>query len=143
MEELNLTTEGLGIKRMDYSDAWDSGYELGTMIDEKVSNFSLGDVVGAGKNAISELTGINGGIGDVVDNTGAIADSVDISNENIKYLRDIAEKEAVNRFTTAEIKVDMTNNNNIASGVDLDGIITSLSDGLLEAMATTAEGVHI
>ena len=143
MEELNLTTEGLGIKRMDYSDAWDSGYELGTILDEKISDFSLNSVFGAGKDAISQLSGIGGSVDDIVDNTGTMADSVDISNENIKYLRDIAEKEAVNRFTTAEIKVDMTNNNNIASGVDLDGIITSLSDGLLEAMVTTAEGVHV
>lgn len=76
------------------------------------------------------------------DNTGALKDSVDITNENLKYLRDAAETEAINRFTTAEIKVDMVNNNNVSSEMDIDGIIDHLSIGLQEAMEQAAEGVH-
>jgi len=60
----------------------------------------------------------------------------------LKYLRDIAETEVVNRFTTAEIKVEMTNNNNVSSDMDLDGMVDYLATGVNEAMEKAAEGVH-
>ena len=87
-------------------------------------------------------SGIGDNIGDIAEDTSKISKSVDISNENLKYLRDIAETEAVNRFTTAEIKVDMTNNNTVSSGMDIDGIVRQLSYGVTEAMTAAAEGVH-
>lgn len=124
------------------SDAFESGAEWGDGAMDK-----LGDLTSSLEIPSIDDAYTNTGSGSMLDTLNGVesntSDAVDISNENIKYLRDIAEKEAVNRFTTAEIKVDMTNNNNIASNTDLDGIITSLSDGLLEAMATTAEGVHV
>lgn len=81
-------------------------------------------------------------IASAADNTGKIADSVDITNENLKYLKDLAETEVINRFTTAEIKVEQTNHNNINSGLDIDGVVTQLNDGLNEAIELAAEGVH-
>lgn len=79
---------------------------------------------------------------DTADSAGRIADSVDISKENLKYLRDIAETEAINRFTTAEIEVTMNNNNTVSSDMDIDGMVDHLSAGVLEAMEQAAEGVH-
>lgn len=76
------------------------------------------------------------------DNTASLNDSVDISNENLKYLKDVAERDAINRFTTAQIKVNMNNNNNISNGMDLDGVINYLTAGVTEAMGQAAEGVH-
>ena len=55
----------------------------------------------------------------------------------------MAERDAVNRFTTASIKVEMTNNNNVSSGMDLDGIVDSLTTAVGDAMSKTATGVHI
>ena len=81
-------------------------------------------------------------LGDIAGDTGAIKDGLDITEEDLKYLRDIAEQEAVNRFTTAEIKVDMTNNNNINNGMDLDGVVSGLTDAVNEAIETMTEGVH-
>lgn len=75
-------------------------------------------------------------------NTGSAADSLKTTTENLKYLRDIAEQDAVNRFTTAEIRIDMTNNNSIGSNMDLDGVISYLVDGVNEAMQNAAEGVY-
>lgn len=80
---------------------------------------------------------------DTANNTGAIKDSVTASEEDLKYLRDIAEQETINRFTTAEIKVEMTNNNNINSEMDLDGVVDYLANGVNEAMEKAAEGVHV
>lgn len=85
---------------------------------------------------------VAGNTGNTAGNTGAIKDTLSATEEDLKYLRDIAEREVINRFTTAEIKIDMTNHNNINSEADLDGIINSLSEGLYETMEMAAEGVH-
>lgn len=141
---------------IDYADAASAGYSFGEGIDESIANFdpsSLFDtnVPGAGDYAdlsgygsdLGGLGGIGSGVDDIAGNTGAIADSMDITEEDLKYLRDIAEQEAVNRFTTAEISVDMSGmQNNISNGMDLDGVISGLTEGVNEAIDSMAEGVH-
>lgn len=80
---------------------------------------------------------------DIAGNTGAIKNSLDITDEDLKYLRDIAEQEVINRFTTAEVKIDMSGmNNNISNGMDLDGVVSIMAEGVAEAIDTAAEGVH-
>ena len=80
---------------------------------------------------------------DTASNTAKMANSMDASEEELKYLREIAEQEAINRFTTAEIKVDMGGvTNQVSSETDLDGMVTYLEDKLYETMVVAAEGVH-
>ena len=67
---------------------------------------------------------------------------IDISSEDLKYLRDLAEQEVINRFTTAELKIDFTANNNVNSDTDIDGIVDALANRVQEALVSTAEGVH-
>lgn len=77
------------------------------------------------------------------DNTGAIRDAMELSEEDLKYLRDAAEQEAINKYTTATVQIDMGGiSNHIASDIDIDGMVTYLNDSLLQAMAAGAEGVH-
>ena len=79
----------------------------------------------------------------IADDTGDIKDSLDITKENLKYLRDIAEQETVNRFTTAEIHIDMSGmQNTVNNGGDIDGFVTELTDAVNEAAEIMAEGVH-
>ena len=151
-----LNAEDLHLDRFEYSSAWDAGYSFGEGIDESIANFdpsSLFDtnVPGAGDYAdlsnygsdLGGLGGIGSGVDDIAGNTGAIADSMDITEEDLKYLRDIAEQEAVNRFTTAEISVDMSGmQNNISNGMDLDGVISGLTEGVNEAIDSMADGIH-
>jgi hypothetical protein len=144
-DSLDLSIEDLGLERFNYGESFEAGAAWGDGISEKVSGlFSAENLLG--ENETDPYTGtddiVAGLLGDIEGNTAATADSVDISNENLKYLRDAAEQEAINQFTTAEIKLDMTNNNNIASNMDIDGIVTRLSEGLREAMETAAEGVY-
>lgn len=73
---------------------------------------------------------------------GAAADALSTSAEELAYLRDIAERDAINRFTTAEVRVEQTISNNISNSADLDGVISTLTDGFTEALMTAAEGVH-
>lgn len=152
MAQLNADDMHLG--RFEYGSAWDAGYSFGEGIDESIANFdpsSLFDtnVPGADDyanlgNYGSGIGGIGSGVDDIAGNTGKIADSMDITEEDLKYLRDIAEQEAVNRFTTAEINIDQSGmQNTIKNGMDLDGVIDGLTEGIEEAVNIAAEGVHI
>ena len=76
------------------------------------------------------------------DNTGKVADSLEVTEDELEYLRDIAEREVINRFTTAEIKVDFSNTNKIESDMDLDGVLDQIKDTIYEAVVTSAEEVH-
>lgn len=110
------------------------GYEPETMDDlmEKYGNIPGGP-----------LNDLGNDVGAIADNTGGMADALEISGEELKYLRDIAERDAINRFTTAEVKIDMTGmQNRIDGSMDLDGVIRELTDGFSEALVTAAEGVH-
>ena len=93
-----------------------------------------------GTGGYEDLLGsIDAGVGETASNTGK---ALDISDENLKYMRDIAERDAVNRFTTAEIRVDMVNNNSVSSNMDLDGMMDYMVTGVKTAMEQAAEGVH-
>lgn len=82
-------------------------------------------------------------VGDIAMNSGEIADTVSVSSEDLKYIRDLAEQEVVNRFTTAEISVSLGGvTNNVNSNMDLDGIVDYLTVSIEEAMEISAEGVH-
>ena len=85
---------------------------------------------------------IGGNVGGIAENTGMMADSMELTEEDLKYMRDMAEQEAVNRFTTAEIFIEQTNHNTIKGRSDLDGIISDLTNAANEAVDTMAEGVH-
>ncbi len=135
------------------SEAFDAGASWGDNAADKVGDFlsdifnteemtsaedlanELGNNLGAGE--------IGSGVEDIAANTGDIADSMDITEEELKYLRDIAEQETVNRFTTAEIKIEQTNHNTISNDMDLDGFVISLTEAVNEAAETMAEGVHV
>lgn len=97
---------------------------------------------GTGLNSFA-LDDIAGNTGQTAANTGAAADALTATTEELAYLRDIAERDAINRFTTAEVRIDMTGmTNRIEGGADLDGVIATLTEGFTEALLTAAEGVH-
>lgn len=93
-----------------------------------------------GFNDVIANSGIGDGVGSIDDNTGKIKDSLEVSEDELKYLRDIAEQESINRFTTAEVTINQTNNNNVSSDTDLDGFITALDDAMGEAIESITEG---
>ena len=159
-----LNASDYTIDRINYGDAFNAGAAWGDGIADKVSNFSLADVFGkvdmpniddyvSGFNDVianADAGDIGANLGDVKDSTGKIAndtgnisDALDITEEDLKYLRDIAEQEAINRYTTAEIKIDMSGmQNNINSDDDIDGFVTKLTESVNEAVYSMTEGVH-
>lgn len=163
--ERNAPTIG---SRIEYGTAWDKGYAFGADLENSVSDYfgGFGDMYGgggqeaytyepySGTGGVGSL-GDYGNIGDIptydqlkdmagsLDDIEANTDNLEITNENLKYLRDLAEQEVVNRFTTAEIRVDMGGvTNNVNSNMDLDGVIDYMVTGIQEAVERTAEGVH-
>ena len=124
--------------RFEYGDAWSKSYDFGAGVENKIGGmFNMGDGGGF------DMSSMMGDVGSIAGDTGSIADSLSVTDEELEYLRDIAERDAINRFTTAEVKIDMTGmTNKIDSSADIDGIITELTDGFTEALVTAAEGVH-
>ena len=144
-----MDASSLHLERFEYGAAWDAGYSFGEGIDESISNFDPSSLFGttdipSADDYASALTagGIGSGVDDIAGNTGAMADAMDITGEELKYLRDIAEQEAINRFTTAEISIEQTNHNTIKNGMDLDGIMSGMTDMVNEAIDISTEGVH-
>ena len=142
------------MSRWAYGDAYATGYEWGASAGQWVSdkidgigsllsgklptafdpNYNVGGI-GNGYDVPDALKGIEG-------NTGKIADSMDLTHEDLEYLRRVADMEWKKEFTTAEIKIDMTNNNQVNGDGDLDGIVTRLADKLYEEMNVLANGVY-
>lgn len=158
--------------KQDKSEAWDEGYnsfgytEFINPVEEglKVGAATANLVSGASDKVNDWLSGLMGGNGtstdpfggqdwdttiknaldgsDTGDNIGSIADSIELTREDLEYLRELAEMEAINKFTTAEIKVDMSNYNTISGDNDLDGLVNKLSEKIEEEMHIVAEGTY-
>ena len=136
--------------RFEYGDAWSKSYDFGAGVENKIGGmFNMGDGGGFDMSSMMgdvggfDMSSMMGDVGSIAGDTGSIADSLSVTDEELEYLRDIAERDAINRFTTAEVKIDMTGmTNKIDGSADIDGIITELTDGFTEALVTAAEGVH-
>ena len=127
--------------------AWDAGYSWGEGAADKLSGAIKMDNLlknaGMGSDLNGALDEIGGKGADTAANTAKMANSMEGSEEDLKYLRDLAEQEVVNRFTTAEISIDMSGmSNSINSEMDLDGVVTYLEEKVYETMTIAAEGEH-
>ncbi len=144
-----LDASSMHLERYEYGEAWDAGYSFGEGIDESIKNFDPSSLfkpneLPSAEDYADKLLdgGIGTGVENIDENTGAMAESMEITGEELKYLRDIAEQEAINRFTTAEINIEQTNHNTIRNGMDLDGVVSGLENAIGEAVEIMTEGVH-
>ncbi len=120
----------------DYGGAFKGGYDWG---EGREDNFAgmLGGA--AGNDGMDQLLQ---NASETAGNTAVMADSTEISQEDLRYLRDISERDAINRFTTAQVSVDFKNEATINSDMDIDGVMNKFTDVLREAIFTQAEEVH-
>lgn len=99
-------------------------------VEGNAANYATDDL------AQKALNNIDGNTKQIANNTAKNYDT------ELKYLRELGSREAINRFTTAEIKLDIKNNNNINSEMDIDSVVDAFTTKLKYAMALSAEGVH-
>lgn len=131
--------------RINYGDAYGKGYDLGKGVENKVKN-TFGNLFKKGETKDKDYSygtdAITNNTAETAANTAKTSDSLDITNQQLKYIKDYAEQRAINRFTTAKISVDMSNVINGSSKADMEGIVTHLKTRLEEEMSAVAEGVH-
>lgn len=144
-----ITKDEFQVDRLNYGDAWDAGNAFGKGIDSKVKGLfdgkglNLDGYGGAGSGIQSTWDDISGNTGSTAGNTARIADSMDMAEEDLKSMRDMAEAEVINRFTTAELTVNMGGiTNQVSSQMDLDGIGSYLEEQIFGVLETAAEGVY-
>ena len=133
---------GAAFNTLQYDDlnaASAAGYQVGSDIKGWM-NDQVGGLLGGADGGLNDPYGDY--LGEISANTGVMADCGDKTSEELAYLRDIAEQEAINRFTTAEVKVDFTSNNNISSDMDIDGVTETFTREFVAALETAAEGVY-
>ena len=149
-------------------DAFNTGKDFGANIQNKINSVgskfqsggsgtsildSLGNKLGLNfdNNLASNIPlnptmpdydSLTNGVDNIDKNTGSMADSMELTQEDLAYLRDIANMEWKKEFTTAQINVDMSNYNTVNGDGDLDGIVTRLADKLYEELSVVADGVY-
>ena len=89
-----------------------------------------------------DMTESNDYLKGILNNTASMSEGLDLTTEEIKYMRDAAEMEVINKFTTAEIKMEVQNSNMISNNMDIHDVIDEFTEYLRERMQMTAEGVH-
>lgn len=118
-----------------YTDFAHKGYDMGAgAVDWVKGKLGIGTP--------DALDNLYSAAADTAGNTAKMANSMEVAEEDLKYLRDIAEREAINRFTTAEIRIEQHNENHIGSDMDVDGIMDKWCGTFAEQLNVQAEGVH-
>lgn len=119
--------------------------ELNSSVDALQAAYAQAKADAAADSSAEQtaLDSIGADTAGINDSAGSAAASLKETTEDLKYMRDLAEQEVINRFTTAEVKIDMTGmTNRIDSDMDLDGVLNTLTEGFAEALEVAAEGVH-
>lgn len=135
-DENYITVDRMGTMSLD--DAYQKGYNFGSGLEDKLGQTTQ-NITGSMANI---MQGVADNTSETANNTDGINDKLSTAEEDLKYMRDLAERETINKFTTAEIKVDMTNNNAINSEMDIDGVVNVLTEKLNEQLNTQVIGVY-
>jgi len=109
---------------------WNAAADL---LGNKIKDFRLSDIINKTKEELKGLDpnsldktnyqDILDNVNSMAGNTSDIRNSLDIAEEDLKYLRDIAERDTINKFTTVPLSIEINNNNSINGEQDIDGIV--------------------
>lgn len=172
LPSLGNYTKGVNWNTYDYLDyadmgaAYDKGYKYGeefadilsdkqtwkAILEESgladglnLDSLGLGGLNDIGKTLSGDL-GKNPALDKIAKSVGDIAnDTSDIaaSDEELSFMKDMAEREAINRYTLTDLKFNMTNNNSISNGMNLDEILSKIEKKVYDTIMSSASGAHI
>ncbi len=101
-------------------------------------------------NPFEGVQGVNELLADILKNvqssaedTSKIADGLQRDDEDLEFLRTVANIKYGDKYVMPQVKVEMTNNNNIQSDMDLDGFFDRKVEEMTQIINASAEGVHI
>lgn len=128
------------------SDWAHKGYQFGQGIDSSVKNWTdkLGNLGKIPNIPLPSTTPIPKGP-TTVKGTGADGSvKVNIADQDLQYLRDLAEKQYINKFSTAVLspKLSVSFSGNVGDKNDQQKIYSTIGKMLREELATTAEGYY-
>ena len=140
MDATQVMMDRVGLK-----DMYNKGYEKGANFSLFGKNAETGIDTNTefGNSTNPEVSKSNDLLKNIDKNTKKAGDMLDLSHDEISYLRDLAEREAINRFTTAEVKVDVGGiTQHVSSALDLDDIVDYMTNRMEESIAIAAEGSY-
>ena len=140
MDATQVMMDRVGLK-----DMYNKGYEKGANFSlfGKNAETEIDTNTDIGNSTNSEVAKSNDLLKNIDKNTKKTGDMLDLSHDEISYLRDLAEREAINRFTTAEVKVDVGGiTQHVSSALDLDDIVDYMTNRMEEGIAIAAEGSY-
>lgn len=128
----------------DWGKEWSDGvknFSLDSLVP-KVSTPAMPNIGGAGAGA--------GTVGDIAKNgkataanTGKMAQAMDFAGDDLRLLRELAERKAIDKYTTASVTIDLGGvTNQISNDMDIDGVVDKLTAGLRDGMVNAAQEVH-
>lgn len=138
---------GYKMKTLDPANEMAWGYNVGAGIGDSISDaLQMPEIAASGYNAED----IANNTANTADNTGKgakdakrAADALDSTADDLAFLREAAEREAVNKYTTATIHIDVGGvTAGDTGGNDFDGVLRRLNDVLIESVENGAEAVQ-
>lgn len=108
-----------------------------------VGGADIPGVGGAGGGDDSTGRAIKDNTGKTADNTKMIADSISMTDDEIKQLREMAERDVMVSWQQQTFNVHVNNDNTINNGTDIDGMTSDIVNTLRRAMEMDREGVRI
>lgn len=128
MDNLDLSSESLGLSRWEYGNAWNTGYSFGEGLEDKVSGM-FGDGL--------DISNIGN-----VDNVSNVEGEVDVSSEDLKLLRELAEQQYIQNYISNDPVLYITTGD-INENADADYLIRSVRTALKEEAESSMEGVPV
>ncbi|CAG7616991.1 hypothetical protein PAESOLCIP111_01968 [Paenibacillus solanacearum] len=126
----------VSIPRMGYKDLkneFDYGYKIGHEFTNSLSIKSPSDEEPEYSNKLSNINRVN--------EIGSIKDTVDVSSEDLKVMRDLAEMENIQNFVTLTPTVQVTTGD-IRHEMDVNDMIFRIEQVMQQEISNSAQGVY-
>lgn len=126
-------------QRFDYKTAFDKGAKIGDNWQNKLASMfkkheTDNDNIKNYLNGINDNDNIENHLKGINDNTSGIKSNTDEYKENIKLMRDLANRDMINKVSAPTIKVEVYQSNAINDANNTENIFDKLGDDLSEAV---------